>query len=182
MNETGRSGERNPFRETVITPNLCSRFLRYSNDAECSWVWVDSLNAQTYPCHTKVHAAPDWEEKRESMKEKDVELWAPRGPLENRLHPSHESDSRSSAVTMETPRYFIWVMGVRRKKMDVSAVWDLMWTDRPLVLISATLNREQMFLRGLSLARSSCLCGAQCWESYFESSFSSHKKVCCEHY
>lgn len=116
------------------------------------------------------------------MKEKAVELWAPRGPLENRLHPSHESDSRSSAITMETPHYFIWVMGVQRKKMDVSAVWVLMWTDRPLVLISATLNREQMFLRGLSLAWSSCLCGAQCWESYFESSLSSHKKVCCEHY
>lgn len=68
------------------------------------------------------------------------------------------------------------VDGCAEERMDISVVWDLMWTDRPLVLISGTLNCEQMFLRGLSLARSSCLYGAQCWESYFETSFSSHKK------
>lgn len=101
-------------------------------------------------------------ERERVWKEEDVDPQAPRGLLENRLHPSPQSDSCSSPVSMETPRYLICWKTRRPQWMDVQRMF-LMWTDRPLVLITGTLNHARMFLRGFC-SRSSvstCVGGAR---------------------
>ncbi|KAA0706209.1 hypothetical protein E1301_Tti019728 [Triplophysa tibetana] len=97
------------FNYEDVTPIEKSRDQRLNRDCD---VWRMKLGGKM------LSVRADWmsmlsqserssgERDRESIKEKDVKLRAPRGPPENRLHPSQESNSHSSPVTMETSRYF----------------------------------------------------------------------------